>query len=141
MQPTPRRLRPLTNPSEVTSRGPSPHDANDRPTASRTGNSTHRGVIHARTQGGTGDRSSSSRNLRAQCAFSSHCLVDAHLAPPFIPPLTNGFSPSCKHLSACAIIVSSRMWCDLSTLSPQPLLLSNLCTLCDADVNWCLEKL
>ena len=42
----------------------------------------------------------------------------------FMPPLWKGFSPSCRHLSACAMNASCLRWCALSTRSPQPLVLS-----------------
>mmetsp|Transcript_16288 Transcript_16288/g.32765 ORF Transcript_16288/g.32765 Transcript_16288/m.32765 type:complete len:95 (-) Transcript_16288:524-808(-) len=63
------------------------------------------------------------RDGRWERTGGAQTILDTHLPPSFIPPLTKTFSPSCKAFSACTPTASRlRLW-DLSTLSIQPLLL------------------
>ena len=75
--------------------------------------------------------------VTALLLFGAPCLLLGarvpHLPVSFMPPLKKGFSPSCRHLSACAMKASCLRWCVLSTRSAQPFEGSNVCTA------WCDE--
>ena len=64
-------------------------------------------------QGHISKQAERSATKAAQARAALETAAARYLA--FMPPLTKGFSPSCKHLSACAMKASCFKWCVLST--------------------------